>query len=583
MRKPFVISLIVLINLVCINASLGQNQIKYKTYNQDDFETNKVFNEVYNLYNNKGNWFSKLNDNDSTSYFVDDRNYKGIVNYGVTFRSKMYRSFHFVEHFSMCFLKVEISKCIYNPKDNVIDIEGFVSGNNDWGANEFIKYKKEKTYVDLFLGEKTDTIKTCYLGRTINRDSVDIKLNNQQTDEFTVLDKFPAFYFKNYSRYKMLLGNKQPFKISGKVTKNTLLAFGSGQFYSEIFDLGSMIHNPNKSKGQKIIKRQGLDCRPLITNNRLVADIEKEKAQKQEGNYYTYTQNAENYILSRQYAKAKEEYNLLAKNYPVLYARDIHNAARCAILSRDLKAAFEWSEKLALKGIELSYFNSKVFSGIRKNPEWKNFSIKYDSVCKVTQSHWNLKLKNEITDLLHEDQADYGLENRKDPKVLYETTERVTGKLIDLLKKEGYPSEERIGSDVKNDTTLISFPDFNVLIVHALQQMPQNLSVLKELLHKNSNAFEYDSKRNFNNVTGYGSCFHIYKGNLYNSKSCGRSDVEIRKISFKFSNPNGFIMDYGNFVVEAYNPGNPKIADDYYAENYNLVMKLTDDWDFYDK
>jgi hypothetical protein len=70
---------------------------------------------------------------------------------------------------------------------------------------------------------------------------------------------------------------------------------------------------------------------------------------------------------------------------------------------------------------------------------------------------------------------------------------------------------------------------------------------------------------------------------LYNSKSCGRSDVEIRKISFKFSNPNGFIMDYGNFVVEAYNPGNPKIADDYYAENYNLVMKLTDDWDFYDK
>lgn len=575
--------MIILLNLVCLNVSLGQSQIKEKIYNQNDFEKNKVFNEVYNLWSSRGNWFSGLKDNDSIFYFVDDRNYKGIVNYGVTFRSKTYRGFHFVEHFSMCFLKVEISKCTYNAKDNVIEIEGFVSGNNDWGSNEFMKRKKEKTYVDLFLGEKTDTIKTCYLGRTINRDSVDIKLNNQKTDEFTVLDKFPAFYFKNYSHYKMLLGNKQPFKITGKVTKNTLLAFGSGQFYSEIFDLGSMIHNAKKNSEKKIIKKEAFECRALISSNKLIADAEREKAQKTEITYYTYTQNAENYILSRQYAKAKEEYNLLAQKYPILFARDIHNAVRCAILSRDMKTAFIWSEKLALKGIELSYFKAKIFNGIKKNPEWKSFSIKYDSVCKVTQSHWNLKLKNELTDLLNEDQADYGLENRKDAKILNATTERVTGKLIDVLKKEGYPSEERIGSAVKNDTTLISFPDFNILIVHALQQMPENLDVLNELLNKSSNALEYDGKRNFNNVLGYGSCFRIYKGNLYNSKSCGRSDVEIRKISFKFSNPNSFIMDYGNFVIEAYNPKNPKVADDYYAENYNLVMKLTDDWDFYDK
>lgn len=575
--------MIVLLNLVCLNVSLGQSQIKEKTYNQNDFEKNKVFNEVYNLWSSRGNWFSGLKNNDSISYFVDDRNYKGIVNYGVTFRSKTYRGFHFVEHFSMCFLKVEISKCTYNAKDNVIEIEGFVSGNNDWGSNEFMKRKKEKTYVDLFLGEKTDTIKTCYLGRTINRDSVAIKLNNQKTDEFTVLDKFPAFYFKNYSHYKMLLGNKQPFKITGKVTKNTLLAFGSGQFYSEIFDLGSMIYNAKKNSEKKIIKKETFECRALISNNKLIADAEREKAQKSEITYYTYTQNAENYILSRQYAKAKEEYNLLAQKYPILFARDIHNAVRCAILSRDMKMAFIWSEKLALKGIELSYFKAKIFNGIKKNPEWKSFSIKYDSVCKVSQSHWNLKLKNELTDLLNEDQADYGLENRKDAKTLNATTERATGKLIDVLKKEGYPSEERIGSSVKNDTTLISFPDFNILIVHALQQMPENLDVLNELLNKSSNALEYDGKRNFNNVLGYGSCFRIYKGNLYNSKACGRSDVEIRKISFKFSNPNSFIMDYGNFVIEAYNPKNPKVADDYYAENYNLIMKLTDDWDFYDK
>ena len=194
-----------------------------------------------------------------------------------------------------------------------------------------------------------------------------------------------------------------------------------------------------------------------------------------------------------------------------------------------------------------------------------------------------MNLKNELTNLLNEDQADYGLENRKSPKVLYETTERVTGKLIDLIKKEGYPSEERIGSLVVKDTVLISFPDFNILIIHALQQKPDNLTALNELLDKSSNALEYDGKRQVNNITGEGSCFRIYKGNLYGLKSCGRNELEIKKISFKFSNPNRFIMENGNFVIEAHDSRNPKEVDDYYKQNYNLIMKLTDDWEFYEK
>ena len=313
-----------------------------------------------------------------------------------------------------------------------------------------------------------------------------------------------------------------------------------------------------------------------ITNSR-------SQTQKEEINYYNYTKSAENYILNRQYGKAKEQYNLLAQNYPTLFARDIHNAVRCAVLSRDFKNAFMWGEKLALKGIELPYFNAKIFTSLRKNPEWKSFSIKYDSVCKNAQRKFNLNLKKEITNLLNEDQADYGLENRKNRKTLYETTERLTAKLIDLLKKEGYPSEEKIGSFTVKDTVLVSFPDFNVLIIHALQQKPDNLSALNELLAKSSNALEYDGKRQINNTMGEGSCFRIYKGNLYSSKGCGRNELEIRRISFKFSNPNGFIMEYGNFVVEAHDSKFPDEVDNDYKQRYNLIMKLTDDWEFYDK
>lgn len=566
-----------------MNISFGQKTTNLKIYTQTDFDKNKVFNEVYSFWDkDRKNWFSPSKDTLKTSYFVDARKYKGIVNYGVTFRSKTFKNFHFVEHLSMCFLKVEITKCTYNLKDSIADIEGFVAGNDDWGANVMIKRKKEKSYIDIFLGQKTDTTKVCYLGKIFNKDSVDVRFKNKEATEFTVLDTFPAFYFKKYAYSKILKGEKQPFKISGKVAKNTLLAFGSS--YSEIFDIGTMIYDSEKNKGNKIIRRENYDCIPLLTANKLVADIKKEAAEKNEITYYTYTKNAENYILSRQFAKAKDEYNVLAQNYPVLFARDIHNAVRCAVLSRDIKAAFWWGEKLAYKGIDLPYFNAKIFNGLRKNPDWKNFSIKYDSIAKEAKAKWNLPLKKELDNLLNEDQADYGLENRKSAKVLYETTERVTGKLIDLLKKEGFPSEEKIGCLVVKDTAIISFPDFNVLILHAMQKTPENLKALNELLDKSGDNLEYDQKRNFNNTIGFGSCFRIYKGNLYSSKSCSQNNsVEIRKISFKFNNPNGFIMDYGNFVVEANDSKDPKAVEEDYRDNYNFVMKLTDDWEFYNK
>jgi hypothetical protein len=584
LKKTCIISLIILMNIVFTHQALGQKQIQYKTFNQNDFEKNVLFNNVYSIWeNNRSNWFSVSKDSATTAYFVDSRKYKGIINYGITFKSKNFRTFSFVEHLSMCFLKIEISKCNYNPKDSIAEIEGFVSGNNNWGNNTFIKTKKIRSYVDLFLGEKTDTIRVCYLGKTINKDSVEVKLGNKEANEFTVLDTFPAFYFKNHQYYKTNLGDKQSFKIRGKVTKNSLLAFGSFATYSAIFDVGAMIFDPEKNKRKKIIQRENFDCIPLISNNKLIADIEKEKTQKEEINYYNYTKSAENYILNRQYGKAKEQYNLLAQNYPTLFARDIHNAVRCAVLSRDFKNAFTWGEKLALKGIELPYFNAKIFTGLRKNPEWKSFSIKYDSVCKNAQGKFNLNLKKEITNLLNEDQADYGLENRKNRKTLYETTERLTAKLIDLLKKEGYPSEEKIGSFTVKDTVLVSFPDFNVLIIHALQQKPDNLSALNEILAKSSSALEYDGKRQINNTMGEGSCFRIYKGNLYSSKGCGRNELEIRRISFKFSNPNGFIMEYGNFLVEAHDSKFPDEVDNDYKQRYNLIMKLTDDWEFYEK
>lgn len=583
MRRVAIVSLIFFLNIFFTFSVTGQNRLFKSSYHQKNFERNKIYDQTYNLWKYKNKWIPNKQDTLLNSYFVDDRSYKGLINYGLTFRNKDYRTFQYVEGLYMHFLKVEFEKARFNPNDSIIAIEGYVSGG--WGdlALNLQNENSVENTIDVFLGEKTDTIKHCYYRKIVNEEYIETKLNNKDVDETTIIDSFPAFYFKNSSHYRTKAKGKRYFKIKGKVTKNTLLAFGGLNCYSEIFDIGAMIYEPDKNKQKRILRREEMEYRPLIVQNRLVADIEKEKQSAKEVNYYTFTEKAENYILKRQYAFAKESYLLLDKEYKTIFARDIHNAIRCAVLSRDFKNAFYFGKKLAQKGVEKKYFNSKILSSLRKNREWNEFISDYDSLFIESRNKKNINLKEQIEQLVEEDQKDYGLENRRESQVLYETTERVTTKLIELLKKEGYPSEEKIGVYVKNDTILIASPDYHVLIRHAIQQKPKDLKILNELLNKGIEKYEYDSKRSPNNVMFYNSCFHIYKGNLYNSKSCGKNDLAVKKIIFRFNNPNGFIMDYGNFIVSEYNASNPKEKDDYYNQNFNFIMKLTDDWEFYEK
>lgn len=578
MKNTIQKSLLLMLYFVFIYSTFGQIQTKNRTYYQRDFEKNKAFEKTYHLWWSKDNWGPIVKD--TIPYFVDDRNYKGIINYGVEFKSKDFRLFNYFESLTMFLLKVEIEKCKFNSKDSLIELEGFVDGG--WG--EKAKYGKDepKNYIDVFIGKKTDTITKCYYNAAVNGDRIETTLSKKIIDENFVLDSFPSFYFKNPTYYRLASKGKRSFKIKAKINKNSILAFGGSSCYSEIFDIGSMVFIPNKNKNNKIRKKDNKKYVDILINNKLVADIEKEKAADNEISYYTYTEKAENYILRKQYANAKETYLILNKEYKTLFARDIHNAIRCAVLSRDYENAFFWGEKLANKGINICYFDASIFNNLKKNSDWKKFTIRFDSISNESKKRININLKLELEQLLEEDQSDYGLANRKDSKTLYETTVRVTDKLIELLKKEGYPSEEKIGVCTKNDTTLIFAPSYNVLIRHAIQQKPKNLNILNKLLSKSEDTLEYDSKRSPNNVFIHNSCFHIYKGNLYILKSCVENDLMVRKMKFKFKNPNNFIIYNDNYVISEYNKENPEEYDKYYNDNYNFIMKLTDDWEFYE-
>lgn len=579
-KKLFFLTTFFILNNLFINSACAQNKRLKSNFYQTDLEKNKIDEETYHLWKYKYLNSSNIKDTLIPSLFVDDRNYKGLINYGVQFKSKDFRVFQYLENHRMWYLNVNFEKTTFNPKDSIIEIEGYVSGG--WGDSDS-KKKKDKSIenrLDIFLGEKKDTIVHRYLGKVVNEELIEVKLKGRDVNENYILDTFPAFYFKNYSHYKTLPKGKRYFKIKGKVTPKTILAIGDIGCFSEVFDLSTMVYFPKKNKQKKIIQREKLSHITLLHENQLLSKNGTVKTK--EINYYTYTEEAENYILKRQFVKAKEQYNLLNKNYTTLFARDINNALRCAIFSRDYQNTYYWAEKLAKKGVSIKYFDSKIFNLLKKHKEWNNFSIKYDSVFNEFQSSRNNKLKEGLENLLQEDQANYGLANRKEPKELFETTERVTNKLIDLLIEEGYPTEEKTGVYTKNDTVINPYPEYHVLIRHAIQQKPRKLEILNDLLTKSIKNYEYDSKRSTNNVFFNNSCFHIYKGNLYNSKSCGSNDLMVRKMKFIFNNPYGFFIHTDNYIISEYDKENPEEYDKYYKEQFNFVMKITDNWEFYE-
>lgn len=559
---------------------LGQIQQKaLKTFTQKDFNAYKFEENKYDLIT-KNSFLYLRTENDTSSYYLDPSDYKGIINYGVDFASRDKRTFNFFEYYYVYYTDVKIEKCTFSMSDSIAEIEGQITGG--WDSMDF-KGKPPVDAVEISVGELKKSFAVISFG---NFNMVDYKVTYQgeEKKESFILDTLNTLEFQKIDFRKNFPSSTQ-FKVRFKVDKNSVLSIGKLSCYTHFYNIGEMFFAQQKRKGVISPKKDKNAPRfvKIIENNVQVNDP-KNQIKKEVPLYYQLTEKAETYILTRQYAKAKETYMLLAKEYPTLFARDIHNAIRVAVLSRDMKNAFIWGEELAKKGIELLYFNSKIFNGLKKNLEWKSFSKKYDSICKLSQTKWNSNLKKQVNDLLNEDQADYGLENRKEPVVLFETTERVTDKLIDLIKKEGYPSEEKIGAFTKNDTILIQSPEFGVIIRHAVQQKSKGLNELNELLEQSYKALEFDLKRSNTHRNFIGACFHIYKGNLYIDKSCDyNSDAMVKKMVFMFNNPNGFIIDNGNYIISEYNPENPKEWDDHYNNNFKLVTKLTDDWTFYEK
>ena len=594
----FKMKLIITIIFMITSNSFSQKKVSSLEFSQLDVNAYKIDTDIYNFFWHKNNsyynsTFQKRNfiEGDTLPYFADYKTYKGLVNYGIQFNNYDTLLHTIVENLFMYRLEVVIKNLVFNPEDSTVLIKGEIKGGRDY--KHIAEWKQfvaaDRIGIDVFVGEKKDTVNFLYYDSDIEILQIktwDVKLKGDLINKPTVLDSFPGFYLNNYQHFKTKADAQKSFEITAKIDQNSILVFGLENCYTEIFEIGKLVFDSTAKKKErlKIYKREKQVKNPdpyvaIIRNNKqelypdIATDIELPW-------YYKTIEKAENLIVNKQFAKANEEYkSFLVKNHYV-FARDLQNAVRASILCRDYSTAIVWCEKLALKGVSLKYFDAQIFEGLQSSRLWNPFLQKYSILNKRYTNGLNQNLIKELSDLVAMDQKDYVRQSKGefDRTKLQATTQRVDDGLIKLIKKEGFPSEEKIGVKIIQDTIIGTSNDYYVLINHSHQMQSNRVIEIKEIISECARKYEYDMVRNnLSKFVNIGTCYMLYKGNLYLDKNCQNKPQMLQKIIFSTQNQYGFIIDGGDVSAFGYNPANEEDDTKFMEDNYNFILNLTDD------
>ncbi|TYB74333.1 hypothetical protein [Bizionia myxarmorum] len=551
-----------------------------KTFSQNDLDAHKMKPDTYDFWWDMDDYMLFKN-GDSIPYFVDIKDYKGILNYEVEFHLHDGRNTTFIEDFTMNNIHVEIESCSFDENDNKIRISGKVKSNRQWQGVD--------NQIQVAIGEVKDTLAYVHVEHTIFKEKNYITYHGERVEGDLVLDSLKAFYLKNTVRFETSEPYIEKFSIEATINENSVLAFGLGSSFAEIFNIGDMVflNDKPKIKNLETIAFKDKQPTPIIRKN--VAVLWQTPKVIIVPEYYQVIDKAEQFILRKQYGAAAKEYNNFLTSNHYVYARDIHNAVRSAILSRDYKTAIIWSEKLVAKGVGLAYFEAPIFNRIEKQIEWQDFLNNFDDFHEVflkTQDTVLIKKLKAIVDL---DQKYYvgrakGEYSHADAVAITEINDI---SLIELIGEHGFPTEEKIGVTLNNEHIIGGYPRYYVLIYHSKQSNSPSWANLNEIRKTAYSKFEYDAYRDgLETILKNGeTCFSVYKGNLYLEKGCNLDNLQkpLKQIRFGFNNQNDFIISFSEFSVFPYEADNDAANDSFMKERYDFVEKLTDDWFWYEK
>lgn len=560
-----------------------------KSFSDKDVKQYWTKKEYTTNWNVNKDFFFDLQD--TLTYFADDKNYKGLLNYGISFKRKntdiIVNSF---EYYSKFYLGVTFSKCKFSVADSIISIEGTVFGGQK--REPSLGHKLNNSAEIYIANSNSDT-----LVRVKNRNNLtdDVYFNNKKLNKNVVLDSFPALYIKDYKKY-VTKNTEEPrfFSITSKINKNSILIItlkeSTGK--SILFDIGKMVFNKTEIQKTDVTtlnddleKSKQAGFYYIIKGNRKIDLINELEFNADETKfYYDEVTIAENQIIKKLYKNAALTYDELFKKSKYLYARDIHNAIRCNLLIKDYKTAKKWIDKMILKGVPETYFDSKIFDAIKQTTYWLDFKKDYIKLNQKFNKNYDKEYADKINDLVDFDQtiANKYL-NNNDFGEIKKSSDTITNNLVLLFDKEGYPTEEKIGVQLRNGTTISISPNYYVLFIHAHQRYDiYKIKELRQHLLKASKTFSIDSKRiNLNDCYYDERDYVVYKGDLYRKKGAYKDIDFENKVKFSFKDINDFLIYNKTLKVIAVDSPDEDSTD--IKEKFDFITKLTDDWYFYEK
>lgn len=269
-----------------------------------------------------------------------------------------------------------------------------------------------------------------------------------------------------------------------------------------------------------------------------------------ESKYYELIHLAEIEILRDNYKSADILYKRAFDSHNYMFAKDLNNAIRCSAILKNWKKVSLYAEQLILKGAGLNYFEDSIFDDFKETEFWSSFYDNYSELESLYRKHFCKELYTQLNELVNLDQLNYcEIPNDNNYDELKSTlTPTIDVAFSELIKKYGFPSEEKIGVNFNDDGKISFTPFYSVLYTHSFQSgdyklIDESKPYIDSLLLDQRIVKNIINKSNFIQTTDNDS--------IYVQKSLGfdrKLNLDLDKIRYTLENNNGFQLSNQGLV-----------------------------------
>lgn len=201
-------------------------------------------------------------------------------------------------------------------------------------------------------------------------------------------------------------------------------------------------------------------------------------------NYFQLIRQAETAVLDANFEKALALYQTAFEEGQLSpFAVDLRNAAVCAGLLKEHLWVFRFGQRLAKKNVNIQIYNNEIFIDFKKTEYWETLQALHTEFRENPTEKYTPQYRQDLAQLLEAHR-----QNRLNdlaPEDYESQEKKMYNQLILMLKKYGFPTEDKIG--LEKGQTDITSSIYSDIFVYQLQNGHKDLldTLQKNVLNGN--------------------------------------------------------------------------------------------------